>query len=199
MRLAVFTGSSMGRHEEYAHTARALGRHLAERGVGIVYGGAHVGLMGALADAALAAGGDVTGVMPRNLVDAEIAHTGLTRLDVVDSMHERKARMAALADGFVALPGGIGTLEELFEVWTWQRIGLHTKPVALLDVAGYWTGLLTFLDTQVAEGFVRPADREALLLVDELDRLLPALDAWRPTPSKLTDPEVVGPANTRRS
>ena len=161
--LCVFCGSAAGVRPEYLDAARALGRSAAERGIGIVYGGARVGLMGAVADAALAAGGTVTGVIPRALVDREVAHDGLTHLHVVASMHERKATMAQLSDAFVALPGGVGTLEELFEVWTWAHLGVHAKPCAVLDVAGFWRPLLAALDHMAAEGFIR-AEVRALLV-----------------------------------
>ena len=142
MRLAVFTGSSFGRSERYTEAARAVGTHLAEQGIGVVYGGGHVGLMGVVADAAMAAGGEVIGVIPQGLADRELAHHGLTRLEVVATMHERKALMADLSDGFVSLPGGAGTLEEFFEVWTWQQLGIHAKPVCLYDVDGFWQPML---------------------------------------------------------
>ncbi len=161
-RLCVFCGSSAGREPGHRRLAEALARALAERGIGIVYGGARVGLMGALADAALAAGGEVIGVIPRALIEREIGHTGLTELRIVESMHERKALMAELADGFVALPGGVGTLEELFEVWTWAQLGLHAKPCALLDTDGFYAPLVAFLDHQVDAGFVRAAHRAML-------------------------------------
>ena len=141
MRVAVFTGSQAG-PPSHRDAAAAFATDLARAGVGIVYGGGHVGLMGVVADAALAAGGEVVGVIPQHLVDDEVAHPGLPRLEVVDSMHERKARMADLADAFVALPGAAGTLEELFEAWTWGMLGLHAKPTALLDVDGFWQPLL---------------------------------------------------------
>jgi uncharacterized protein (TIGR00730 family) len=176
--LCVFCGSSAGTRPEYAAAARALGRTLAERGVGLVYGGARVGLMGELADAALAAGGRVTGVIPHALEAREIAHPGLTELRVVATMHERKAVMSELSDGFVALPGGLGTLEELFEVWTWAQLGVHAKPCALLDVCGFYAPLLTFLDAAVREGFVRPAPRAMLLVDDSPARLLDRLGAY---------------------
>jgi len=188
MRVAVFTGSRVGADPAYADSARELGAGLAAAGIGIVYGGAHVGLMGVLADAAIARGGEIIGVMPEQLIEAEVGHRGLTRLEVVTSMHERKARMAELADGFCALPGGTGTLEELFEVWTWQQLGLHAKPIALLDSAGYWAPLLAFLDAQVDAGFVRPADRDALVVATSSVDLLDALAGWRPPVSKLAGP-----------
>jgi uncharacterized protein (TIGR00730 family) len=164
MRIAVYLGSSFGRRAEYAAVAAETGRLLAQAGLGIVYGGSSIGLMGALADSALAAGGEVIGVIPGGLFAAEVAHQGLTRLEVVPSMHDRKARMAELADGFAALPGGLGTLEELLEVITWQQLGLHKKPIALLDVGGFWDGLLGFVDSLVADGFVPAASREYLML-----------------------------------
>lgn len=162
-RLCVFCGSGAGARPEYSAAAAALGRELALREIGLVYGGASVGLMGVVADATLEAGGEVVGVIPGALAAREIAHRGLTKLHVVESMHERKALMASLCDGFIALPGGIGTLEELFEVWTWAQLGLHGKPVALLNVRGYYDPLLAFLDASVTEGFVRPEVRAMLL------------------------------------
>ena len=163
-KLCVFCGSSAGRESGYTALAVQLAHELAQRNIGIVYGGGRVGLMGALADAALAAGGQVIGVMPQALIDREIAHRGLTELRVVGSMHQRKALMAELADGFIALPGGIGTLEELFEVWSWAQLGFHRKPCGLLDVDGFFDPLIQFLDHLVTAGFVRPAHRAMLLL-----------------------------------
>jgi uncharacterized protein (TIGR00730 family) len=179
-RICVFCGSATGGQPAYAATARGLGAALARRGIGLVYGGGSIGLMGVLADAALAAGGAVTGVIPRGLYSAEIAHAGLSDLRVVSSMHERKAVMAALSDAFVALPGGLGTFEELLEVLTWLQLGIHRKPVALLDVDGYWRGLRTLLDDALAAGFVEP-ERAAMLLVEtEVDALLDRMLAWTP-------------------
>jgi uncharacterized protein (TIGR00730 family) len=179
-RLCVFCGSATGRQPAYAAAARDLGAALARRGIGLVYGGGSIGLMGVLADAALAAGGAVTGVIPRGLYSAEIAHAGLSDLRVVSSMHERKAVMAALSDAFVALPGGLGTFEELLEVLTWLQLGIHRKPVALLDVDGYWRGLRMLLDDALAAGFVEP-ERAAMLLVEtEVDALLDRMLAWTP-------------------
>lgn len=155
-----------------------MGETLAQRGIDIVYGGAHVGTMGALADAALAAGGSVTGVIPQSLVDWEVAHTGLTELHVVNGLHQRKALMSELSDAFVALPGGAGTLEELFEVWTWAQLGLHTKPVGLLDVDGYFAHLRRFVDHMVDEGFSRATYRDMLLVEPDLERLLAAFDEY---------------------
>lgn len=156
-RVCVFCGSAAGARPEYVAGATALGTGLADRGIGLVYGGASVGLMGAVADAALGAGGEVIGVIPQSLVDREVAHAGLSDLRVVGSMHERKALMAELSGAFVALPGGIGTFEELFEVWTWRQLGLHAKPIVLLDTAGYWAGLTAFLEHAGREGFVKAA------------------------------------------
>jgi uncharacterized protein (TIGR00730 family) len=178
-RICVFLGSNSGRRPEYKEAAVALGTALAQRGLGLVYGGSSVGLMGVLADAALAAGGEVIGVIPQRLVDKEVAHRGLADLRVVDSMHQRKALMAELADGFVALPGGIGTLEELFEVWTWAQLGGHDKPCALMNVAGYYDRLLGFLDHAVEEGFLRPVHRNMVVVADEAHRLLALLDDYR--------------------
>jgi uncharacterized protein (TIGR00730 family) len=178
--LCVFCGSSPGANPTYRAAAEQLGTVLAETGVRVVYGGGHVGLMGTVADAALAAGGSVVGVIPQHMVDREVAHRGLTELRVVRSMHERKAVMAELSDGFVALPGGLGTLEELFEVWTWGQLGLHRKPYALLDVAGFFQPLLAFLDHQVAERFVRPEHRAMLVVESDPARLLQRLGAQDP-------------------
>lgn len=171
MRITVFTGSSPGPEAHRTATA-SLGTRLAESGIGVVYGGAHVGQMGTLADAALAAGGDVIGVIPQHLVDWEVAHSGLSGLEVVDTMHERKARMVELADAFVALPGGAGTLEELFEVFTWGQLGLHTKPTALLDVDGFYTPLLDHLRRMVEHGYLREAFFDALGVVHDADELV---------------------------
>lgn len=171
-RLCVFCGSASGARPEYAAVARELGTALAERGIGVVYGGASVGMMGAVADAALAAGGEVIGVIPQALVDREIAHADLSALHVVDSMHARKALMADLSDAFLALPGGMGTLEELFEVFTWRQIGIHDKPIALLDVAGYWAGLVTFLEHAEAEGFLRAGHRQTLVLEPDVGAVI---------------------------
>jgi hypothetical protein len=179
-RLCVFSGSSPGAHPDYAQAAAELGRALAGQGIGVVYGGAHVGLMGTIADAALEAGGEVVGVIPQALVDREIAHTGLSDLHVVGSMHERKAKMADLADGFVALPGGMGTLEELFEVYTWTQLGLHSKPLGLLDVRGYYTQLAAFLDHAVAERFVTAEHREMLVVERRAEAMIEAFRRWRP-------------------
>ena len=179
-RLCVFSGSSPGGHPDYETAAAGLGRALAGHGIGIVYGGASVGLMGTIADAALDAGGEVVGVIPQALVDREIAHPGLSDLRVVSSMHERKALMAELADGFVALPGGMGTLEELFEVYTWTQLGLYAKPLGLLDVRGYYTRLVAFLDHAVAEQFLTVEYREMLVVEHRAEALIEAFRRWRP-------------------
>lgn len=173
--ICVFAGSSPGVRPAYRRAAEALGAELARRRFRLVYGGASVGLMGALADAALAHGGSVVGVMPQSLVDAEVAHGGLTELRVVQTMHERKAQMAELSQGFVVLPGGIGSLEEAFEVWTWSQLGLHAKPIGLLNIEGFYDGLETFLDSLVAEGFVKPVHRGIMLSDTEPGRLLERL------------------------
>jgi uncharacterized protein (TIGR00730 family) len=180
-RVCVFTGSRLGADPAYAAAAERLARAAGAAGLGLVYGGASVGLMGVLADAALDAGLEVTGVIPQALVDREIAHPRLRDLRVVGSMHERKALMAELSDAFVALPGGAGTLEELFEVYTWSQLGLHAKPCALLNVRGYYDGLAGFLDHAVSEGFLRPEHRETLLVGEEPAALLAALAAWEPS------------------
>jgi uncharacterized protein (TIGR00730 family) len=172
MRVCVFCGSSSGTGTAYLEAAREVGRTLAERGIDIVYGGAGVGTMGELADAALAAGGQVVGVIPRSLVDWEVAHGGLTEQHVVTNLHERKALMARLSDAFIALPGGAGTLDELFETWTWAQLGLHTKPVGLLDVKGYFQPMVQFLDHMVAEGFLRQPYRDMLIIEPEIAPLL---------------------------
>jgi uncharacterized protein (TIGR00730 family) len=183
-RVCVYCGSSMGARPAYARAARGLGEELARRGLGLVYGGAHVGLMGVVADACRSAGGEVIGVIPGSLVEAEVAHTGLDDLRVVGSMHERKALLAELADGFVALPGGFGTLDELCEVVTWSQLGLHPvpKPCGLLDVAGFFAPLVALFDGAVAEGFVRAEHRDLVLVDDEPAALLDALAAWTPPP-----------------
>jgi uncharacterized protein (TIGR00730 family) len=178
--LCVFTGSSAGADPAYAAAAEDLARAARSAGLGIVYGGASVGLMGVLADAALAEGSEVIGVIPQALVDREIAHPGVADLRVVASMHDRKALMADLADAFVALPGGAGTLEELFEVYTWSQLGLHAKPCGLLNVRGYYDGLVAFLDHAVAEGFLRPEHRATLLVGSDPAGLLRELAAWEP-------------------
>jgi uncharacterized protein (TIGR00730 family) len=179
-RICVFAGSSSGSQSDYLAAARELGHTLARRELSLVYGGARVGLMGALADAVLAAGGHVTGVIPEALVAKEVAHTGLSDLRVVGSMHERKALMAQLADGFVALPGGWGTLEELFEVLTWAQLGLHRKPCGLLNVRGFFDGLLSFIDHSIEERFVKREYRSMVIVSNSPESLLEQFDRYRP-------------------
>ncbi len=191
-RICVYCGSSTGKNPAYIEAARAMGELLASRGIGLVYGGGSVGLMGVVADAALANGGEVIGVIPGILKDREVDHRGLTEMYVVDTMHTRKAKMAELADGFIAMPGGIGTLEELFEVWTWTQLGGQDKPVGLLDVDGFYTKLVAFLDHLVEEGFVRPEHRTILQSASDPAALVAKLEAWRPLPL----PKWVTPAQT---
>jgi hypothetical protein len=171
-RVCVYCGSRPGDDPAFVDAAEAFGRLLADRGLGLVYGGGDVGLMGAVADGALDAGGEVFGVIPESLAEREVAHDRLTELHVVDSMHTRKRRFAELADGFVALPGGFGTLEELVEMLTWAQLGFHTDPCGLLNVAGYYDGLVSFFDAQVAAGFVEPAHRQLLVVTDDPATLL---------------------------
>jgi uncharacterized protein (TIGR00730 family) len=179
-RVCVFCGSSPGARPAYAEATAAMGRLLAGERIGVVYGGGQVGLMGVLADSVLAEGGEIVGVIPQALVDREIGHHGVADLRVVGSMHERKALMAELADAFVALPGGLGTLEELFEVYTWAQLGLHSKPCGLLDVEDYYSGLAAFLDHAVEERFVRAEHRAALMVEREPARLLERLRDFEP-------------------
>lgn len=174
--LTVFTGSSTGHDPVHRRAAEQLGAVLARRGVELVYGGGHVGLMGVLADAVLDAGGVVHGVMPQHLVDREDAHPRLTTLEVVADMHARKRRMAELGDGFLALPGGVGTLEELVEIWTWRHLGLHAEPVGLLDVAGFWQPLLALADHMVEAGFLSRDHREGLWTGEDVEPLLDLLE-----------------------
>jgi uncharacterized protein (TIGR00730 family) len=192
-RVCVFCGASSGRKASYLETARAFGAACAARGLGVVYGGGKVGLMGALAEGALAGGGEVIGVIPQELVDRELAHRGLSELHVVGSLHERKALMAELADGFVALPGGFGTLDELMEQLTWSQLGLHSKPVGLLDVEEYWRPLIALARHATEEGFVREADLAAIAVAAEADALLDRLERLtreeRPRPKWGRPPE----------
>ena len=178
--VCVFCGSNGGADPAYLEAAAAVGRGLAEREIRLVYGGGKVGMMGAIADAALDAGGEVVGVIPQQIFDLEIGHEGVTDLRVVGSMHERKALMAELSDAFIALPGGIGTFEELFEVYTWAQLGLHRKPLGLLDVAGYYAPLEAMLDHAVDQRFLRPQTRAMLVRDDSLDALLERFADWRP-------------------
>ncbi len=180
-RVCVFCGSSAGADPAYRISAQRLGTVLADRGIDVVYGGGRVGLMGVVADAALARGGTVIGVIPKGLFSREVAHTGVSELHEVGSMHERKTLMYDLSDAFVALPGGLGTLEELAEVTTWAQLGLHTKPVALLGVAGFWRRLVDLLDGMVIAGFLKPANRALVEHYDDIDTLLAGLAAYEPT------------------
>jgi uncharacterized protein (TIGR00730 family) len=188
-QLCVFCGSSSGARPVYAEAAAELGRELAKSGVTLVFGGGRVGLMGVVADSVLAAGGQAIGVMPRALVEKEIAHTSLTKLHVVESMHQRKALMADLADAFVLLPGGYGSWEEFLEVVTWLQLGIHRKPCALLNVAGYYDALLSQASRAVAEGFLRPAHKEMLIVEENPARVLARLEvAHVPSETKWVDP-----------
>ena len=180
MRYWVFCGSSPGRPAVYADAARELGTLLARRGIGLVTGGGHVGLMGVIADATLDAGGEVTGVIPRALVGPELAHPRVTKLVIVETMHERKQRMHDLSAGFIALPGGFGTLDELFEALTWAQLGMHQKPCGVLDVNGFYGPLRMAIDRQVADGFVRPAHAEMLLQATSAEELLGAFAHYQP-------------------
>lgn len=176
--VCVYCGSSAGDRPEYVDAARALGRALAQRGIELIYGGAQVGLMGHVANAALEHGGRVIGVIPQMLVRKEIAHAGLTALHVTASMHERKQKMADLSEGFIALPGGIGTFEELFEIWTWGQLGLHRRPCGLLNVAGYYDDLVRFLDHATASGFIRAEQRAMLSVERDVDALLARFEGY---------------------
>ncbi len=175
MRVCVFTGASRGSRPGHAEAVEQFGSELAHRGHGLVYGGGHVGLMGVLADAVLAGGGEVIGVIPQQLMDRELAHHGISDLQVVPDMHVRKAQMAQQADAFVAMPGGIGTMEELFEVWTWAQLGLHSKPIGALNVHGFFDHLLAFCDQLVGDGFLPAASRAHLVLGTDAGALLDAL------------------------
>ena len=179
-RLAVYCGSATPSDPVYIETARSVGRTLAERGIGVVYGGGRLGLMGAVADCALAAGGEVIGIIPQALVDAEVAHRGLTELHVVDTMHQRKQAFTDLSDGFVNLPGGTGTMDELWEALSWAQIGYHAKPVGLLNTAGYYDHLIAFYAKMGEVGFLRPQHQGILLVDGELDGLLAKMAAFEP-------------------
>ncbi|MEA2517933.1 MAG: hypothetical protein QOF49_13 [Chloroflexota bacterium] len=189
--ICVFCGASPGTDARHLAAATATGTALARRGIRVVYGGSRLGLMGAVADAALAAGGEVIGVIPRLLVDRELAHPGLTELRVVETLHERKAQMAERADAFIALPGGLGTLEELAEVLSWAQLELHAKPVGLLDVGGYFAGLQAFLDRAVADGFLATRSRRLLLRDDEVEGLIGKLAAAAFAEGTFTRPHPV--------
>jgi uncharacterized protein (TIGR00730 family) len=179
-RVCVYCASNDGARPEYLAAAREIGTLIARQGSALVYGGGRIGLMGAMADAALAAGGEVIGVMPHGLVEREVAHRGLTALHVVDSMHERKALLAEMADAFITLPGGLGTMEEFFETWTWAQLGVHQKPIGLLNVAGYWGPLLDMLAHARGEGFLRGTPQDALVIETDATRLLEKLRRCEP-------------------
>ncbi|QDV05501.1 LOG family protein YvdD [Planctomycetes bacterium Poly30] len=181
-RICVFCGSNDGAHPRYLEMARATGRAIVSRGKGVVYGGGNRGLMGAVADAALEAGGEVHGVLPFGLQTMEVAHRELTHLDVVDTLHERKARMMELSSAFLVLPGGHGTLEEFFEVLTWLQLAIHDCPVGVLNLNGYYEHVVQHLDLAVREGFIRPEHRALVLVESDLETLLDRMDAWTPPP-----------------
>jgi uncharacterized protein (TIGR00730 family) len=185
----VYCGSRTGSRPAYAEAASALGRLLAERGLGLVYGGGNVGMMGLVADATIAAGGETIGVIPDHLMQAELGHDGLTKLHVVEDMHQRKAQMAELADAFIALPGGLGTLEELFEIAAWAQLKLHDKPMGLLNVAGYYDGLVRFLDHAVSEDFLKARHRDRIVVEATGPALLDALAAKAGPAGRSTGPD----------
>ena len=190
-KICIFTGSRRGVLPEYADMAKQLARELVARGYGLVYGGGKIGLMGVIADAVLDLRGHVTGVIPNSLVSKEVAHRGLTNLRVVNSMHERKALMAELADGFIAMPGGIGTMEEFFEVLSWAQLGLHEKPCGLLNVSGYYDCLIEFIDHAVAQDFIKPKDRALLMVESEPGKLLDRFEQFHLAhPTKRFDPST---------
>ena len=176
-RLAVYCGANSGQNGAYAEAAAALGQAMARRKIDLVYGGGRLGLMGVMADTVLAGGGKVHGVIPEMLKDLEVAHTKLTKLHIVANMHERKAKMTDLADAFVALPGGIGTMDELFEAWSWNALGYHNKPFAILNIDGFWNSLITLLDTMTKEGFVSTERRKQLIVSDTIEDCLDRLTA----------------------
>jgi uncharacterized protein (TIGR00730 family) len=179
-RICVFCGSNAGHDPTYLEAARGLGQLFAREGIALVYGGGSVGLMGELADSVLAAGGEVIGVIPHALWAREVGHRGLTDLRIVETMHERKAMMADLADAFIALPGGLGTLEEIFEIWTWAQLGLHTKPLGFLDVNGFYAPLMQFLDRAARERFLREEHRAIAVIERDPEALLRKFDGWTP-------------------
>ena len=183
-RVCVFCGSSRGTNPAYCEAAQKLGHVLAKRGLELVFGAGHIGLMGVLADAVIAAGGHTIGVIPRAMVDRELAHAGLGRLHIVDTMHERKALMADLSDAFIALPGGFGTADELFEILTWAQLGIHQKPVGLVNTAGFFDPLLAWLDRAVTDGFLKPKHRRLLIEAANVEELLDRLGQFHPVPSQ---------------
>jgi len=178
-RICVYCGSSIGNQPIHREAAQAMGAVLASRHIGLVYGGGNVGLMGVIADAVLAGGGEVIGVIPQSLADREIAHNGVTDLRVVDSMHARKAMMADLSDAFIAMPGGVGTFEEFFEAVTWTQLGVHRKPCGLLNAGGFYTPLALFIDQAVSDGFIKPVHRASIVVDDDPERLVNSLAAVR--------------------
>jgi uncharacterized protein (TIGR00730 family) len=187
--ICVYCGSSIGASASYADAARALARTLVASNIALVYGGGNVGLMGVISDEVLRVGGEATGIIPKALMDKEVGHGGLTRLHIVKDMHERKAMMADLSDGFIAMPGGIGTLEELFEVFTWSQLGFHEKPIGLLNVDGFYDGLIAFLQHVVAQGFLKNAQASLLMHKPDAQSLLDAFKSFEPRPhDKLLDP-----------
>jgi uncharacterized protein (TIGR00730 family) len=190
--IAVFCGSKFGVDPIFGSTAREVGRQLADNGIELVYGGGNVGLMGAVADGAIERGGRVTGVMPKALADREIAHTGLDRLVIVDSMHERKAAMAELASGFVALPGGAGTLEEISEQWTWAQLGIHAKPCGFLNINGFYDSMRDFADRMTFDGFVEQRHRDMVIFSSEISDLIARFQAYVPPAPKWTETPRVG-------
>lgn len=179
-RICVFCGSSPGARPEYLQAAEQLGHIMARRNIGLVYGGAKVGMMGKIADAVLEKGGEVIGIIPKGLVEKEVAHTGLSDLRIVKSMHERKAMMAELSDGFIAMPGGLGTIEELFEVLTWSQIGIHDKPCGLLNVEGYYEKLMDFVQHTVEEEFVKNVHQDMMLMYEDPEKILQAFETYKP-------------------
>jgi uncharacterized protein (TIGR00730 family) len=198
VRICVFCGSSPGNDSAYADAARSVGQGLAENGCDLVYGGGRAGLMGVVADAVLAAGGKVTGVIPRALVNQEIVHAGLTQLLVVQTMHERKTKMADLADGFIALPGGVGTLEEIFEQWGWARLGIHGKPCAFFDVKGFFEPVRTMLDQMLRAGFMRREHTDIITFASDLGQILEAFRSYEPPSSRWFPPKIVGKSEDSR-
>lgn len=186
--VAIYCGSALGHAEHFARTAREVGQRIAQRGLTLVYGGGCSGLMGVMADGALDAGGKVVGVMPHLLVESEIAHPHLTELYIVETMHERKAKMAELADGFVALPGGSGTFEEIFEQWTWAQLGIHQKPCAFLNVAGYYDAMFAMIEASMKNGFTLERHVNKLICSDNFDDILQRLEAYQPPVPKWTEP-----------
>jgi uncharacterized protein (TIGR00730 family) len=181
-RVCVFCGSSRGDNPVYSETARKLGQVLAGRGLELVFGAGHIGLMGVLADAVIAAGGKTSGVIPRSMVERELAHTGLDHLHIVETMHERKSLMADLSDAFIALPGGFGTADELFEILTWAQLGIHQKPIGLINIAGFFDPLLAWLERTVADGFLKPNHRRLLIEAATVEEVLDRLHQFRPIP-----------------